>query len=132
MRRHTTDKLIETWLRQTLMSWGLLKIDFIHPVKNQIEDSIYRMQTLMQLQKKPTYEKPYFIDEFRVNLTAAFFHYNGSMNLTNFISGVLDMGATVTYHFNLHAEQGWNTTYSYVLPSTMTLHYANTPDTNRN
>ena len=54
---------------------------------------------------------------FAVNLTASFFHYNGSMNLTNFINGVLDMGATVTYHFNLQAEQGWNTTYVYVLPS---------------
>jgi hypothetical protein len=51
------------------------------------------------------------------------------MNLTNFINGALDMGATITYHFNLQVQQGWNTTYIYVLPNTMTLTYANTPDT---
>jgi hypothetical protein len=65
-----------------------------------------------------------------VNLTPAFFRYNGSLNLTNFIIGVLDIGATVTYHFDLHAEEGWNTTFMYALPGTMTLAYANTPETN--
>lgn len=78
----------------------------------------------------PLYEKPYFIDDFQVNLTASFFHYNGSMNFTNFISGVLDMGAIATYHLNLQAQYGWNTTYIYSLPPTMTLAYANSPDSN--
>jgi hypothetical protein len=52
------------------------------------------------------------------------------MNFTNFISGVLDMGAIATYHLNLQAQQGWNTTYIYTLPPTMTLAYANSQDTN--
>jgi hypothetical protein len=78
----------------------------------------------------PSYENPYFIDMFRVNLTPAFFKYNGSLNLIDFINGVLDMGATVAYSFDLSAEEGWNTTFVYVLPSTMTLVYANTADTN--
>ena len=77
----------------------------------------------------PSYENPYFIDDFQVNLTPAFFQYNGSLNLTDFIPGALDMGATVTYHFDLQAEQGWNTTYVYTLPSFMMLAYANTADT---
>jgi hypothetical protein len=98
-------------------------------IKNQIEET-FQNADVSAITKKPSYEKPYFIDEFRVNLTASFFHYNGSMNMTNFISGVLDMGATVTYHFNVHAEQGWNITYSYMLPSTTTLTYANTAETN--
>jgi len=98
-------------------------------VKNQIEET-FQNADVSAITKKPTYEKPYFIDEFLVNLTASFFHYNGSMNLTNFINGVMDMGATVTYHFNVHAEQGWNITYTYVLPSTTTLTYANTAETN--
>ncbi len=78
----------------------------------------------------PSYETPYFIDDFRVNLTPAFFEYSGSLNLTRFITGVLDMGATVTYHFNLQADQGWNTTFVYALPSTTMLAYANTAETN--
>ena len=98
-------------------------------VRNQIEET-FQNANVSAITKKPTYEKPYFIDEFHVNLTDSFFHYNGSMNMTKFISGVLDMGATVTYHFNVHAEQGWNITYSYVIPSTMTLTYANTAETN--
>jgi hypothetical protein len=78
----------------------------------------------------PSYETPYFIDDFQVNLTPAFFQYNRSLNLTSFIAGMLDMGATVTYHFDLQAEQGWNTTFVFVLPSMTMLSYANTADTN--
>jgi hypothetical protein len=98
-------------------------------VKNQIEET-FQNADVSAITKKPSYEKPYFVDEFRVNLTASFFSYNGSMNLTNFINGVLDMGATVTYHFNIQAEQGWNITYRFVLPSTTALTYANTAETN--
>jgi hypothetical protein len=79
------------------------------------------------MSKKPGYTTPYFTDDFRVNLTPLFFSYIKPMNLTNFISGMLDMGAVVTYHFNLTADTGWNTTYVYMLPDSLTLDYANTP-----
>jgi hypothetical protein len=108
---------------------GAIMLRLHESVKTQVESS-FTNADVDTINSMPLYEKPYFIDDFRVNLTAAFFHYNSSMNFTNFISGLLDMGATVTYHFNLQAEHGWNTTYMYVLPSTMTLAYANTPDTN--
>jgi hypothetical protein len=78
----------------------------------------------------PSYEKPYFIDRFQVNLTAAFFRFNSSLNLMDFINGVLDMGATVSYSFDLSAENGWDTSFQFTLPETMTLVYANTADTN--
>jgi hypothetical protein len=78
----------------------------------------------------PSYEIPFFIDDFQVNLTTAFFQYAGTLNLTTFLPGVLDMGGTVTYHCFLHAEPGWNTTFVYVYPSTMALGYANTAETN--
>jgi len=110
---------------------GAIMGDIHKSVKSQIE-SVFIDADVDAISKMPTYEKPYFVDDFRVNLTAAFFRYNGSLNLTTFISGVLDMGATVTYHFNLQSTQGWNTTYSYVLSTTMMLNYANTPDTNQN
>jgi len=107
---------------------GAIMLRLHELVKTQIE-SAFTNAEVDTVNTIPLYEKPYFIDDFRVNLTASFFRYNGSMNFTNFISGALDMGAIVTYFFNLQAEPGWNTTYIYALPTTMTLAYANTPDT---
>jgi len=108
---------------------GAIMLRLHELVKTQIE-SAFTNAEVDTINTIPLYEKPYFIDDFQVNLTAFFFHYNGSMNLTKFISGVLDMGAIATYHFNLQAQHGWNTTYIYTLPPTMTLAYANSPDTN--
>jgi hypothetical protein len=108
---------------------GAIMLRLHELVKTQIE-SAFTNAEVDTINTIPLYEKPYFIDDFQVNLTASFFHYNGSMNFTNFISGVLDMGAIATYHLNLQAQQGWNTTYIYTLPPTMTLAYANSPDTN--
>jgi hypothetical protein len=110
---------------------GAIMGDVHKSVKSQIE-TVFVNADVDTISKMPTYEKPYFVDDFRVNLTTAFFRYNGSLNLTNFISGVLDMGATVTYHFNLQSTSGWNTTYVYMLPTTMNLMYANSTNTNQN
>jgi hypothetical protein len=76
---------------------------------------------------KPGYALPYFTDDFQVNLTSLFFAYSKPMNLTTFIRGVFDMGAVVPYHFNLTADPGWNSTYLYKLPASLTLDFANTP-----
>jgi hypothetical protein len=108
---------------------GAIMLRVHEAAKTQVE-SAFTYANVDTMNTIPTYEKPFFIDVFRVNLTPAFFRYNGSLNLTDFINGVLDMGATITYYFNLDAEQGWNTTCVYVLPSTMMLVYANTVDTN--
>jgi len=112
---------------------GAIMLRLHDTVKRQIETA-FTGATVDSMTSIPTYEKPFFSDAFRVNLTPAFFKYNRSLNLTDFINGVLDMGATVTYAFDLRADAGWNTTFVYVLPSTMSLVYANTaitdPDTN--
>lgn len=108
---------------------GAIMLRLHDMVKTQIE-AAFNDANVDTMNTIPTYEKPFFIDVFRVNLTPAFFRYNGSLNLIDFINGVLDMGATVAYSFDLSAEQGWNTTFVYVLPSTMTLVYANTADAN--
>ena len=108
---------------------GAIMLRLHEVIKTQIETA-FSNADVDTMNTIPTYETPYFIDMFRVNLTPAFFRYNSSLNLTDFINGVLDMGATVAYSFDLSAEQGWNTTFVYVLPSTMSLVYANTADTN--
>jgi hypothetical protein len=108
---------------------GAIMLRLHESVKNQVEAAFTNAE-VDTLNTMPTYQKPYFIDDFQVNLTPAFFQYNELVNLTTFLSGFLDMGATVTYQFNLQVEQGWNTTFTYTLPNSMVLGYANTADTN--
>jgi len=63
----------------------------------------------------PTYENGKFYDNYAVNLTSAYFELNETVNVYEFINGVLDMDARVDYNFNLHAEPGWNNTYQIEL-----------------
>ena len=102
----------------------------IHESLRTLVESAFTEAIVDTINTIPSYEHPYFIDDFQVSLTSSFFHYNNSLNLTDFIPGVLDMGATVTYHFDLQTEQGWDTTYIFFLPSDMKLTYANTSETN--
>jgi hypothetical protein len=108
---------------------GAIMLRLHESVKTQVETA-FPSAEVDTMNTMPSYETPYFIDDFQVNLTSAFFQYNGSLNLTEFIPGVLDMGATVNYQFDLQAEQGWNMTFVFTMPGTMTLAYANTADTN--
>jgi hypothetical protein len=121
---------IESISTSDLEVMGIIKQRLRDSAKDQIETAFSDAE--ISAVNRPSYATPYFIDDFQVNLTTAFFHYDGSLNLANFINGVLDMGANVTYHFHLKATDGWNTTYTYLLPSRMTLAYANTSETNLN
>ena len=123
-----TRQAIEDMAATNQYIMGAIMLRLHDAAKMQVE-SAFTGATVDSMNTIPSYEKPFFIDVFRVNLTPAFFRYNGSLNLTDFINGVLDMGATVNYYFDLRAEPGWNTTFVYTLPSAMTLVYANTADT---
>jgi len=106
---------------------GAIMLRLHESVKTQIQTA-FTDADVDTMNTMPSYENLYFIDDFQVTLTPAFFQYNGSLNLTDFIPGALDMGATATYTFYLQTEHGWNTTYVYTLPSFMVLAYANTAD----
>jgi len=67
----------------------------------------------------PTYENGIFYDKYAVNLTSSFFNVNETVNIPDFVNGVLDIGALVNYTFNLKAESGWNNTYTIILPDPM-------------
>jgi len=108
---------------------GAIMFRLHESLKTQITTAFEGSQ-IDTVNKKPGYAAPYFTDDFRVILTPQFFAYSGAMNLSNFVSGVLDMGAVITYHFNLTAELGWNTSYVYMLPDALTLDFANTPMVN--
>jgi len=103
----------------------------LHDSVKTLVETAFTDAEVYTLNTMPSYQKPYFTDDFRVNLTPEFFQHSSPLNLTNVIMGFLDMGATVTYHFKLQAEVGWNATFLYALPNTMRLAYANTADTNQ-
>ena len=67
----------------------------------------------------PTYENGIFHDEYDIELTSEFFKMNKTINIPNLVNGLLDIGALVNYTFNLIAEEGWDNTYTIILPDSM-------------
>lgn len=122
--------------RQMIESIATSDPEVIGIIKQRLRDSLRHQLELafpdaeIAAVDRPTYSIPYFRDTFSVNLTTAYFGYEGTLDLSEFISGVLDMGATVTYQGTLQATEGWNVTYVYTLPSTVMISYANTDQIN--
>jgi hypothetical protein len=105
---------------------GAIMLRLHESLRTQV-NSAFNSSQIDTMNTKPVYALPYFTDDFRVNLTPLFFSYMKPINLSNFLNGVLDMGAVVTYHCNLTAEPGWNISYIYRFPAGLTLDFANTP-----
>jgi len=59
----------------------------------------------------PIFNGDQFTEELNVSLTSSFFGLADTVNIYNFINGVLDMSAWVNYSFILQAEPGWNNSY---------------------
>ena len=59
----------------------------------------------------PIFNGVQFIEELNVSLTSSFFKLDESVNVNDFINGVLDMSAWVNYSYTLQAEPGWNNSY---------------------
>lgn len=93
---------------------GVIKNNLRNALSNQLSDS-FEGADIASLQKKPVYQSNQFFDEFEVNLTPAFFDLNESVNVHDFINGMLDIGAMLDYSFILHAEEGWNNTFLFNL-----------------
>ena len=98
-----------------------LQISINRTILESFKDA--RVSTLNEI---PAYENKKFHDDFIVNLTSTFFHMDKTVNAYNFVNGVLDMGAEVSYAFDLKAEAGWTNTFTYGLPSDMMLKSTNT------
>jgi len=63
----------------------------------------------------PTFNGNIFSEELNVSLYPSFFNLDESVNVDDFINGILDISAWVNYSFVLQAEPGWNNTYSIYL-----------------
>ena len=97
---------------------GAIKLKLRNSIKNQIEDTFLGGKCTA-INQKPTYENNEFSDLFSVNLTPDFFDIDNAVNVYDFVNGVLDMGAVISYSFDFQAEAGWNNTYIIILPNSM-------------
>ena len=92
-------------------------------LKSQIEQTF---GTVVVTDELPSYDSGVFSDVFDVNLTSSFFGMNETVNAYSFINGVLDMGATANYTFNLRADPGWNNTFTFNFGDSFSYYYVNT------
>jgi len=115
---------IQTVANDDLETLGAIKLRLRQLIEEQIESS-FEGATVTALIEKPTYENTVFSDEFSVELTTSFFNMNDTINIHDFVNGVLDMDAVASYEFDFHAEPGWNNTYAMTLPASMIPRYAN-------
>jgi len=122
-----------TYTGDQIESISTTNVFLLGAIANEVQISINR--TILEsfkdarvsaLNEIPVYENKKFHDDFNVNLTSEFFGMNKKVNAHDFVNGVLDMGAYVSYAFNLRAEAGWTNTFTCSLPSTMMLESANT------
>lgn len=105
---------------------GALKYELYLLLKNQLE-GIFENADISNF-AMPTYDGGKFNEVLNVKLTSSFFEMNNSVTAHDFINGVLDMDAQVNYSLNLQAESGWNNTFKFILPKSMSLEFANTDD----
>jgi len=121
--RNDIQTLAQSTSPDDMDTMGALKLTLYQLVKKQIEVTFENADTAG---KKPTYVDNKFHDNFNVNLTSEFFGMDKKVNAHDFVNGILDMGAEVSYAFNLQAGAGWTNTFTYGLSSTMMLKSANT------
>ncbi len=60
----------------------------------------------------PVFNGNIFTEELNVSLTSSFFDLDDSVNVDDFINGILDISALVNYSLVLQTEPGWNNTYN--------------------
>jgi len=107
---------IENIATTNLEILGAIKLSLRNSLKNQIEIS-FENAVITAVNQIPDYRNKFFYDEFNVDLVSSYFELNNSVDSESLVNGVLDMGAEVTYNFNLVTEPGWNNTFTCLLES---------------
>ena len=103
---------------------GAIKISVKGLNSDQLQDS-FPSATITSLQELPTYSQGVFSDDYEIFLTSDFFMVNSSVNINDLVNGLMDSGATINYSFPLQSYAGWNNTYRFNLPSTLTYKVTN-------
>lgn len=102
---------------------GALRLAIYQLLRDQL-DAVFENADISNFEM-PVFNGETFDEVLNVTLTSSFFELNDSVNSEELINGALDMGAVITYNFNLQAEHGWNNTFTYVLSNSMDLGSAN-------
>jgi len=103
---------------------GAIKYALKGYLTDQIQNS-FENAKVTSINPLPSFDNILFYDEYAVNLTSEFFGMNETVNAQEFVNGILDMGANITYSFDLQAEHGWNNTYVFDLGDTYSLQLTN-------
>ncbi len=119
-RSYEKDEIIKIQ-ENTSEIMGAIKYAFKNSLTNQIK-VIFNKSDIHSLNELPTFNNGIFYDEYLINLTSNFFKMDNKVTASDFINGLLDMGAIVNYSFNLIAESGWNNTFNFVLPDSLGYH----------
>jgi hypothetical protein len=106
------------------LTLGAIMLRLRDLLKKQIESSCEHANVHVT-NEKPVYQNSVFYDEYTVNLTPSFFEVNQTVDIHDFVNGVLDMGARVNYTINFQAEPGWNNIYTILLPTSISRPYTN-------
>ncbi len=93
---------------------GAIKYAIMTKVTDQIHQS-FPQAIIASETELPQYQQQLFQDEYLIELTADFFDFNDSVDASNFINGLLNIGAFVNYSFPLSSLEGWNNSYRFVL-----------------
>ena len=100
---------------------GAIKYVLKNSLTNQIK-TIFDKAYIHSLNELPLFNNGIFYDTYSINLSSNFFNFNNEVKVSDFINGVLDMGAIVNYAFNLIAESGWNNSFNFILPDSIGYH----------
>jgi hypothetical protein len=100
---------------------GAIKYVLKNSFTNQLK-IIFNKTSIHSFNELPQFNEGIFYDRYSINFTANYFNFNNQVNISDFINGILRMGAFVNYTFDLVAESGWNNTYNFILSDSIGYH----------
>lgn len=127
---HRIDNIFGTTYTQTDID-HLTNPDDLGAIKLRLHDSLTTQlqhtfpNALITPEGRPVYATPYFTDDLTITLTTQYFDTTIT-NITTLITGLLDSGTDITYHYTLTSTPGWNSTYLFTIPPALTLTTATT------
>jgi hypothetical protein len=98
---------------------GAIKYALKDKISNQLSES-FPNASVTSNTELPMYQDQRFLDEYILVFSSSFFNLNQSVDSNDFINGMLDVGFTVNYSFQLSALEGWNNTYTVLIPNSLT------------
>jgi hypothetical protein len=94
---------------------GAIKISVKGLTLNQLKES-FPESLIVSLDELPTYNAGVFSDSYRLSYLPSFFSLNESVDIDSYVNGFMDCGAFINYTFTLKSYDGWNQSFTFILP----------------